>query len=432
MGNYQKIVKRYSGLSKELDNVNKSWASPIKFFEKLIEEKLDKFSVASVLPKDAVKWMSSEETMKRTLVMLRDLREMSKYLVDSQVIIQKLQSALQVQDRIALTPTLKEGRVRALGMRSQLISIQEKLNSKERSILFPKATASQRQQYKNIQERLKTLQTLFQQTPQNRQEILRRAKSTETRIINMQARLHKLTLQFDYNTRFVTAARNWLATNPEAQKLTPTQRNSISSQISEVTRKNNELERKQQQLKRTLELAQVQFGNVPVGAQDERIQTKYRRLLNRERQVLSQMSSNLSADEQQTVTSIRSQTNRVRSLQKQLRGFFTLLRRLISQYSVRMQKKVREEKLKVNRYEQQVSGLRNRAKRLASRIAYNAFLSARSKIKRLVLRADVGLIDVVWQEKQTTQSKIRKLSKERNSELRVLDSEFKDILQEVK
>ena len=144
------------------------------------------------------------------------------------------------------------------------------------------------------------------------------------------------------------------------------------------------------------------------------------------------MSSNLSADEQQTVTSIRSQTNRVRSLQKQLRGFFTLLRRLISQYSVRMQKKVREEKLKVNRYEQQVSGLRNRAKRLASRIAYNAFLSARSKIKSLVLRADVGVIDVVWQEKQTTQSKIRKLSKERNSELRVLDSEFKDILQEVK
>jgi hypothetical protein len=86
----------------------------------------------------------------------------------------------------------------------------------------------------------------------------------------------------------------------------------------------------------------------------------------------------------------------------------------------------------LKQYEGLVTLLKEQAKHLAAQIAYGTFLSVRKKFKSLVLRADVGLIDVVWQEKQSVQSTFKRLSKERNSELRVLESEFKDILQEVK
>jgi hypothetical protein len=56
----------------------------------------------------------------------------------------------------------------------------------------------------------------------------------------------------------------------------------------------------------------------------------------------------------------------------------------------------------------------------------------RKKFRSLVLQAEVGVIDVAWREKQTIQNEKTQLSKERNSELRVLDSEFRDLVQEVK
>jgi hypothetical protein len=99
---------------------------------------------------------------------------------------------------------------------------------------------------------------------------------------------------------------------------------------------------------------------------------------------------------------------------------------------MRVQKLIGSEKLKLTQYEQQIFQLKGESKRLASRIAFNTFLTVRKKFRSLVLQAEVGVIDVAWREKQTIQNEKTQLSKERNSELRVLDSEFRDLVQEVK
>ena len=432
MKNYQKIVKRYSNVHKEMNLLLKNWGNPVQTFETLISQNLDKFSVASVLPKDAIRWMSNEELMKRTLVMLRDLRSMNTYLSESRLIIQKLDQALKAENQIALSPTLKDGRLRALSMRSELIQHQEKLNQIQRDLVFPKATPSQRQQYASIQARLKATQTLFQKTPKNRKELEARNKTVQRRIDNMKARLHKLQLQFDYTTNFIRSARNWLTGNSDAQKLSPAQRKSISQEVTKVQQQNNKLKKDKEALERTLDLAMIQLGNISVDPEEERIQQRYRQLLDEERRLLGQVRGELSSTQQGYLDDIRTQTSRIRTSRKQLRDFFKLLSRLVKQYSRVMRSRVQSEKNKLNQHEQQVYALSNRSKRLASRIAYNTFLAVRGKFRDLVLRADVGVIDVVWQEKQTTQAQIKKLSKERNSELRVLDSEFRDILEEVK
>lgn len=76
--------------------------------------------------------------------------------------------------------------------------------------------------------------------------------------------------------------------------------------------------------------------------------------------------------------------------------------------------------------------MQNEASQLSRAVIYEGFESVKKRFYQLILRADVGVIDVVWKEKQTIQTKSQKITRERNSELRMLDAEFRDLLDEVK
>ena len=49
----------------------------------------------------------------------------------------------------------------------------------------------------------------------------------------------------------------------------------------------------------------------------------------------------------------------------------------------------------------------------------------------LVLKADVGVVDVSFQRKQDKTSEIQKLAGQKDRELRQLDEEFKEVLKDV-
>ncbi len=433
--NYQKVVKKYSVVSEEMDRQLKAWkatSTPIKVFQGLIANNLDKFNVASVLHKEAVKWMNNETLMKRTLIMLRDLRDMKKNLRDSKLIIQRLENAVKFQNQMALSSNLQEGRLKALNMRGELIKLMERLNRLERKLVFSAANEEQKKHYRKIRQYLKSLQTLFEQTPHSKQQMILQTQAFSQRIEKMKVRLHRLKLQIKYNWKFIKAARVWLSSNPEAHQLAIAQRNALANEISQIDRLNRSLEQEVRQLEQRVDLTKIRYGGASLSASDRKVQRRYQQILEEEAQFLKKIASNLSLAKREQLDRIRHSRHEARKLRAKLVQFFLLLKQLIQKHTQDIVKKVEEQKILIHRYEEAVTRLKRNAKVLAAKIAYGTFLSVRKKFKNLVLRADVGLIDVVWQEKQAVQAEHRRLSKERNSELRVLNSEFKDILQEVK
>ena len=65
------------------------------------------------------------------------------------------------------------------------------------------------------------------------------------------------------------------------------------------------------------------------------------------------------------------------------------------------------------------------------RIAYQSFRRVRRQVYDLVLKADVGIIDVAWTRKRGDADKIQKLASDKDRELRLLDDDFREVLEEV-
>jgi hypothetical protein len=71
------------------------------------------------------------------------------------------------------------------------------------------------------------------------------------------------------------------------------------------------------------------------------------------------------------------------------------------------------------------------AKGFVGQLAFRAFREVREQFYQLVLKADVGIVDVAWSRKRERLDRIQQLSLQKTGELDQLDRDFKLVLREV-
>ncbi len=67
---------------------------------------------------------------------------------------------------------------------------------------------------------------------------------------------------------------------------------------------------------------------------------------------------------------------------------------------------------------------------LGGGLAQAMFTRVADRFYDLVVRSDVGIIDVAWALKQNKTDENSRLTREKKRELKLLDDEFKDVLKE--
>ena len=81
--------------------------------------------------------------------------------------------------------------------------------------------------------------------------------------------------------------------------------------------------------------------------------------------------------------------------------------------------------------EQLAASIGGDAKDIIGRIAFRSFSAVRAQFYKLVLKADVGIVDVAWSRKRERVEQIQQLSQQKAAELEALDRDYKLVLREV-
>ena len=104
---------------------------------------------------------------------------------------------------------------------------------------------------------------------------------------------------------------------------------------------------------------------------------------------------------------------------------------MVSRKVESVREKVKYEAALLAQYNAEVQVASADAQNLVGRIAFESFKRVRRQFYDLVLKADVGLVDVAWTRKQDKTNQIQSLAKQKDKELRELEDEFKEVLKEV-
>jgi hypothetical protein len=93
-----------------------------------------------------------------------------------------------------------------------------------------------------------------------------------------------------------------------------------------------------------------------------------------------------------------------------------------------MRRIIEEESVNVAGYREQIATLETEAEDVIGAVTHANFNNVRQRFYDLVLRADVGRIDVAWARREEHRMRVDMLTRERSQQIQALDDEFREIM----
>lgn len=90
--------------------------------------------------------------------------------------------------------------------------------------------------------------------------------------------------------------------------------------------------------------------------------------------------------------------------------------------------KIAAEVVALETYAQNLDGLDQQARLLVGEIAMKNFALVRDRVKNIVLRADVGIVQQAWEVREEQRVRVRNLQRERSREEQNLNDELREVL----
>jgi hypothetical protein len=177
-----------------------------------------------------------------------------------------------------------------------------------------------------------------------------------------------------------------------------------------------------EELRRLVELARVQVGVGDMRYQrDDRLRNEYNALVEEERRLLA--AAGIRRPRQ-----VDSMFGRIVRVEAALAEHDAEVDEVVNERVREMRDVIEEETGKLAGYRSALGGLEGETEAVVGEVTYANFNRVRARFYDLVLRADVGRIDVSWARREEHRMRVDMLTRERSQRLQALDDEFREIM----
>jgi len=279
-----------------------------------------------------------------------------------------------------------------------------------------------KQQALDIKRRIDTLPTTTEQVRARKERIQVAIDALEKQAFQLGVQLQSQSAQLTAIRKFVDDTRAQRKNKAEDEK----------AFLEKVTFEQRSLEGMQVQLDelRAQLLAERNNADKAVGGEGQ-LKTEYAALMEQERQILAQARQGSTADAQKILLRadvVRADAN---ALRDRVTRSKTIVRERVAQKAQKLREQVLLEQQLLEGYRAEAASVTGETRNLVGRIAFDSFRRVRQSFYDLVLKADVGVVDVSFQRKQDKTSSIQKLAAQKDRELKQLDEEFREVLKDV-
>jgi tetratricopeptide (TPR) repeat protein len=452
------------------------------YFRALIEKHLSKFDVQAILPKDSVRWVKDEAEVVRLGTVMNDESDLKRSLDEASEIVKRLERALSGPARVNVFPDLATMRAKATEVQSELTDVKKQLASRESALLGPVAGAQKGQldalaaERAGLEQRLASLPSKAAGV-QERQakaraaynELDKRASEIGVGVTGMRQQIDAARKFYDEAARKAKAdtlgppARSDV---PPAQPLPP----GYVERSAELDKRLSALKGKVDEGKKRLDALKTALLDKPVGQKAEveavdaevdglrgqleslrhdileaatsigvddtdaqaaaAIRMQYEDVLKRQHAVGVEVKSRLGGGERTKADQIDSILERARGVEQKLQTFNAKVDELLDNKLKDITSALADEKAKVSAYRDKLAGYTSESTDVGGQIVAASFKAVAQRFYNVVVRSDVGIIDVAWALKDAATKETNRLIAERKRELKLLDDEFKEVLKE--
>lgn len=421
---YRSVRGRYDPLRQQVDRFLKSTDDPAVYYDKLVEEQLAGGAQVETLSSTVVDWARKQAREDRAFAVIDDVTRSRDLIKKSELLARKLDAVLSAGTRAKAFPELKASLEVTLGLLNRLGSARRMLAlgmDDEASSQVGGELAQVRGERRKLMKRMTYL-------PTSASDFAQRERSGETQWNQLSQQLQRMTLEADRIQAIVNGLRRILEESGE-HGLSPSVGDRQRFAI-EIARHERDLAAHRQRIRDYqdgVETARVQvgFGDQRY-VEDKQVRKQFRDLFKREVYLVAAGQDN--GDAAQFARDIGPVLAKAERAEAQLEAVEQRFEQAALEGAGALRARIAEEASLLSGYAVSLDELDQEARTVVGQLAMQNFIAVRDRLRDVVLRADVGIVQEAWEVREERRVRVRNLYRERTHEEQKLNDELREVL----
>ena len=376
------------------------------------------FQTAAPIPEAAVQYLRDEPEVQRVVAVEGDLGEIQTDLAQTEATIARLEGVLAAGDRTAVYPELAHRRGRIAGLEAEVIKIRSDLAERELRLVQSSGeltglSANRRQRvagFAAMPDPERTAEAHRLENQAGFDALDQSAQDADGAIGQAEA--------------MAVAMRKYTVDQPD---LPAEQTKHALSELDDAGREAEAIERELAGLHRELQIGRDLAGTGdPSMAAAASVRAQVRFAEDAEHKLLASLADRSSdRDESRRLSRL---AERAAGLAAQLSATERVIDGVVDQGLQQVRGLLAEARAQLAAYRAELAEHEAESRSIGGAALAASFQVVKAKFYDIVIRSDVGNVDVAWSQKEDIDDDLKRLNLSRQRELKQLKDEFKDIL----
>lgn len=419
---YHAVRDKYEPLRNQVSAYLKKYVDPAVYYDKLTSADIE---AGHELPLLAVDWAREAAEEDRVFAIVDDVARSRSLIKRSRRIITLLQAGLSSDSRAKVFPEVRRRMEDVLALINQLAIARLSLARG-----MDETAGSANAQLAPVRQKRRELMARLGQIPTSPGDFSVREARAEHSWNNVSQALQRLQLEADHLRALVNGLH---------QVVADARSHGVSADEPTLERYRQEIAENEKDLAVYFQRIdalrqQVEMGRVQSGfgderfAEDARVRQEFSRVFEQETTLAAG-----GADPKATsyAASIQPVLSRIAVIEARLHGVKKQLDEQTMRKAEEMQAAIRIESEAMQIYASRLDTLDQHARVLVGEVARSNFIKAKDRIRDVVMRADVGLVQQAWELREEQRFRVRDLLRERAQEERFINDELREVLDDL-
>ena len=330
--------------------------------------------------------------------------------------------------RANIFPELKVGNERGAELEHDATQLSEKLVQSSGDLLAPFVPEAERARLIELQKKRRELSSLYGQLPKTVQERYERRQRQLNKVTEMEKKIFQLSMQLKSVEQLLTAIQGryeQLRGDPNTSETFMAEaKRDVADVMSIAGELNAQVGTMQNEVSLWVERTKVGDDSQ---SHDQAIRSELERVMSEETLLVVKLRGALPPEQVPLFDRLETSKRRCDTLQSGVATYRTSLDNLVTGQVEGFNRDVAVIETELADYESNLTALKKNASKLADVIAYRNLQDVKKRFHEVVLKANVGQVDIVWERRQLIRKKIDELLQARAEEKRQLNRSFQEL-----
>lgn len=416
---YNEVRDEYDPIRERVRSFLESTTDPAVYYDTLTSDEF----VETQLPPMVLEWVREEARGERVFAVIDDATRSRKLVKRSRQLVSKLNAVLGGPTRVKAFPNIKAALEETIGLINKVGMARRTL-----ALGMDDVAGSPGGQLASVRAERRRLMRRMSFLPVTDGDFSRREATGERQWNKVSQKLQRLNLEADQLQAMVNALRK-VVTDADRMGVAvdPASRARFMQEIEANERDLATYRKRIEQFREAIEMGRIQIGfGDQRFVEDDRVRGRFREVFAQEVALVAAGQDSGSAAEY--ARSIQALLGRADSVESRLFSKRSQLEQKSLAGANEMRQMVQREAANIETYASRLDALDQEARLLVGEVAMRNFARVRDRLKSIVLRADVGVVQQAWELREEQMRRVRNLQRERAREEQDLNDELQEVL----